>query len=113
VKKDARLVLPGEYIYLTFTAPKEHMTGTQRLHCVQTVPTRNGLDPDHTEVVLCFSAGPHPDVIAASGSWPVMAVVPGHEVEVVPPKPKFTSTWDVDRQQWAVEIEGTRGTWYS
>jgi hypothetical protein len=101
VKRDARLVLPGEYVLLQ--DPRKAL----KVHHVETV----GFRP---EVILCFSAGPHPNrEVEPDASWPTVAVNPGTEVEVVPDPPRIpTPTWDQKVGQWRINMPTADGTWF-
>jgi hypothetical protein len=98
-QRDARLVLPGELVRLG--------DRTLKVHHVEVIPLRNGDDPLQAEVIVCFSTGPHPDWDASSGrtpQWPLIAVKPGEKVDVLPAKPKVTTTWDETSGKWKVDV---------
>jgi hypothetical protein len=95
VKRDARLVLPGETVKVGEALLK--------VHHVETIP--HPID-DQAEVILCFAPGPHPDRDVSQGvQWPTLIVVPGEKVDVLPAKPKVTTTWDETKGKWKVDVE--------
>jgi hypothetical protein len=95
VKRDARLVLPGDLVKVGDSSDR-----LLTVHHVEIVPTTGG-----TQVIVCFASGPHPDREVLQGAqWPTIAVAPGEKVDVLPAKPKVTTTWDETKGKWKVDV---------
>jgi hypothetical protein len=89
MKRDARLVLPGDLvIYQGRPRPAHH---------VETVTSVVSDDP---EVYICVAAGPH-----GAESWPYVGpITPGDKVDVLPKPPKVTTVWDEATGKWKVDV---------